>query len=374
VRLVESEGAVVAEDATGDRFVPVYDSAAVIGRHDPLTRFVRTVAMTNGWELTGWGIPVLPAEAGRWSALPRLEVPGGGPGTATTVVGARRWVIGADALATIRAAPDEAGRYLRWRAELDRRAVPSTVLARWALRPDAAELALPTDSPLALRCLCDQLPDGPAALVLSELPGPRTAWPVHSADGHHLSELAVTWVRRPDVLDPATFPGGTVAPTFLAALDALRDSASGGRDPSDDAGSVAARARAVLDELVDPDARDAVAARAGAWLTRVADRQDPAGSAGSGASTTPDPGVGTVVGAGDVGRLRTNLRALRPGFDADVGTIAAGELDALSVRSQLVARLVHLDAIDWWGEGPDRLRAEAAMWHGLTGGRRRDGA
>lgn len=368
--IAERDGAAVFRTADHGDLVPVYDSAAVIGTRDPVSRFVRTAAMTHGWELAAWGFPVLEAELDRWTGLSRLVLPSpAGPPSPPTVLAPRRWVVGGAALDAIRAETDEVERYLAWRAEMDRRDIPAIVVARWALLPDAPELILATESPLALRCLCERLADGPATLVLSELPGPVDGWAVRSAEGHHLSELAVTWVRRTPPLDPAVFPGGVVPGSFAAILDALDDAdpAPIGPDTVPPVTDVEHRQRArfaaLLAELVEPGERRTVAHAAAAWLTRVADAQDPAG-AGSGsaaAAITPEPPEDPADA-----RLHADLASLRPIFDADIAAITANGGDDVgddgTVRTQLIARLGHIDAVARWGEGPDRLRAEASVW------------
>ena len=365
-------------DADGGWFVPVYDSAAVIGGRDPVSRFARTVAMAHGWELAAWGFPVLTGEVERWSSLPRLVAAASGRGAPTTVLSPRRWVVGGATLEAIRAEPVEAERYLAWRAEMDRRDVPARVIARWALLPDAPELILATESPLALRGLCERLPAGPATLVLSELPDPIDEWPVRSAEGHHLAELAVTWVRRTPPLDPAVFPGGVVPSTFGAVLDALDDAdpAPARPDAPDDPLRLRQRARfaALLDELVEPPERAAVAKGAAAWLTRVADAQDAPGTEPE-RDPEPEPRASGPAGHPADRRLRADLRSLRRAFDDDIATIDAAEApaegdrpDPPTVRTQLVARLGHIDAVARWGEGADRLRDEATVWRSLSPG------
>jgi hypothetical protein len=202
---------------------------------------------------------------------------------------------------------------------------------------------------------------------------------VRSDEGHHLSELAVTWIRRSPPLDPAVFPGQVVPATFGAILDALDDAdpaplPSRGIDVTgtiDGSGANAAprqrsRFAALLDELVEPADHRAVAQAAAAWLTRVADAQDPGGA------DRPAPPVAAPGAADqpDDRRVRADLRSLRPAFDADIATITAGEAapgrDATAVRTQLIARLGHIDAVARWGEGPERLRGEAAIWQALA--------
>ncbi len=363
---------VLVVGADGRARVPIYDSAAVIGTHDPVTRFQRTVAMTNGWELVSWGFPVMRGEQDGGPGLPRLVLPARGRGVVAdpdgrTVLSPRRWLIGADTLAALRDALDEVDRYLVWRAALDERQVPARVIVRWDLRPDAPELALMSESPLALRCLCERLPLDATALVLTELPGPVEDWPVQGPDGHHLSELAVTWVRRDDELDPAVFPGGEVPQSFIAVLDALRDLTD--EDTESTTSDVAIDA--LLTALVDRADRAAVSNAAASWLTRVANTQDPE-HASTFLVVVADQAPAVVgeaeelEGAGrgaTTARLRTDLDSLRPAFDRDVAAIAATTgLDALAVRAQLVGRLGHIHAVELGGEGPDRLRREAARW------------
>ena len=82
------------------------------------------------------------AEVAEWGHLPRLNLPGG------SVLSRERWTLSQEVLAPVVAAP-EAERYLAWRAIVERLGLPPLVHVRCG--PDAAELLLRTDSPLAVR-------------------------------------------------------------------------------------------------------------------------------------------------------------------------------------------------------------------------------
>jgi hypothetical protein len=165
--------------------LPVYNSGATIGYEDACSWLLLTLALGHGWEFVSFGFPGLPAEITRWQHLPRLELPGG------AVLSRERWTIDGATVARL-AGSDEPTRYLAWRAETERRGLPDLVHVRCG--PDAPELLLRTDSPLAIRCLFDTVAARAPWIVVTELPSRPDTWPVRDELGqHYLAELAVTW-------------------------------------------------------------------------------------------------------------------------------------------------------------------------------------
>ncbi len=183
--------------------LPVYNSAVLIGQVDPCSRLLPLLAMGHGWEFLSFGFPALPAERQRWGHLPRLRLPGG------AILARERWTLDEATVARLRALRG-AARYRAWQAEVARRGLPARVLVRRGLADP--EQLLPTDSPLAVRCLFDTLPADLSWLTLSELPGDPTTWPLRdAAGGHYLAELAVTWYApdyAPSGRGPATLAAG----------------------------------------------------------------------------------------------------------------------------------------------------------------------
>ncbi|MDP9441593.1 MAG: hypothetical protein M3P34_05335, partial [Actinomycetota bacterium] len=180
----------VRRPGRGSRERPIYDATTLIGRDDRCSAALLAAAMTHGWELVAWGFPVLPAERYRWHHLPRLDLPGG------TVLSGERWLFPPEVVATLRALSGY-DRYQAWRDEAERRGLPEFALLRWELNPTAPELLFPTASPLAVRALFDRLPAGAGPLVLGEVPEAVRSSPVIDAGGgHHIAELAVTWVQE----------------------------------------------------------------------------------------------------------------------------------------------------------------------------------
>jgi hypothetical protein len=165
--------------------LPVYNSAATIGYHDPCSWLLMTLAFGHGWEFVSFGFPALPAEIADWHHLPRLRLPGG------AVLSRERWLLDGAAMARV-AGAREAARYRAWRAEAERLGLPALVHVRCG--PDQPELLLRTDSPLAIRCLFDTVAARAPWMIVTELPGQPAAWPVRDAAGqHYFAELAVTW-------------------------------------------------------------------------------------------------------------------------------------------------------------------------------------
>ncbi|HET7488854.1 MAG TPA: lantibiotic dehydratase [Acidimicrobiales bacterium] len=172
------------------RELPVYDAATAVGRTDRCSALLLAAAMTHGWELVAWGFPLLGAEEERWHHLPRLVLPGG------TVLSAERWLVPADVVARLRELRGWE-RYRAWREEAERRRLPALAFLRWEPNPTAPELLFPAESPLAVRALFDRLPAGAGPLVLTEVPEQVRSSPVVDGEGgHHVAELAVTWVRE----------------------------------------------------------------------------------------------------------------------------------------------------------------------------------
>jgi hypothetical protein len=167
----------------GERLVPVYNSAAIIGGSDPATLLLRTLAMSHGWEFVAMGFPALEAERAHWGCLPRLVLADG------TVLSPRRWTLGRGLIERVRG-----GGYLAWRAIVAERGLPDWLLVRYEVDPAAAPLLVRADSPLALSALLARVPDDTERLVITELPGNPATWPlVDDAGGHHRAEIAVTW-------------------------------------------------------------------------------------------------------------------------------------------------------------------------------------
>lgn len=192
----DSESALPWLRQAGDsrRHRPVYRAPTVMGRRDPCSRVLRTLAMAHGWELVAWGFPALTAEIERWNHLPRLVLPGG------TVISAERWTVPAATVAKIASAPSDVAKYRAWRDEADRLELPSVGLLRWRLNPGAPEMLFPTDSALAVCSVFGPLSSDAGPLVITEVPGDPDTWPIIDVDGnHYLGELAVTWfAETPD--------------------------------------------------------------------------------------------------------------------------------------------------------------------------------
>ena len=175
-------------DRDGNRMLPTYQSAAAIGGVDPCSWLLFRLAMGHGWEFVSFGFPALPAERSTWHHLPRLVLPGG------TVLSAERWTIPGETLRAI-ASCDETERYLAWRAVAEGLGLPPVVRIRWDPHPAASPILLRTDSPLAVTSLFTRLPSDAPRLIVTELAGGVEAHCVESPDGgHHLAELAVSWV------------------------------------------------------------------------------------------------------------------------------------------------------------------------------------
>lgn len=178
-------GRPLLEHPARGRLRPVYNSGAAIGARDPTSWRLFSLAMHHGWEFLAFEPPATPAELREWKHRPRLLSAGG------VVLAPRRWLIDGERLRRLIAA-DELEQYVLWRREVRRLELPAIV--RVAIDADAAELPLPTDSPLALRCLLGTLARRSETLILRELPGSPASWPLRDAAGHHyLAELAVVW-------------------------------------------------------------------------------------------------------------------------------------------------------------------------------------
>ncbi|MBG0566018.1 lantibiotic dehydratase [Actinoplanes aureus] len=163
--------------ATGP-LMPVYGSAALIGRRDVCSRVLFALAMGHGWEFVSGGFPI----DGR-DHLPAVLLPGG------TVLSPEQWAVDAPTVQRL-AAAEGAAQYLEWRREAERLALPGLVWLRRAGSGDHPIL-LRTDSPLAVSCVFRARHGG---VVLTALPGDRRDWPVRDPQGrHYLAELAITW-------------------------------------------------------------------------------------------------------------------------------------------------------------------------------------
>ena len=171
----------------GERIVPTYQSAAAIGGVDPCSWLLFRLAMGHGWEFTSFGFPPLRRERSTWHHLPRLVLPTG------TILSAERWTIPEETLRAIQAC-DESGRYLAWRAEVERRGLPSLVRVRWDVHPAASSVLMRTDSPLAVSALFLRLPEACHRLIVTEIPGGIESTCIRSPTGeHHFAELAISW-------------------------------------------------------------------------------------------------------------------------------------------------------------------------------------
>jgi hypothetical protein len=164
---------------------------------DPCSALAQLIALAQGWETVSFGFPTLGVEARRWRHLPRLLLPGG------TILSPERWTVTKPELSPIVACVG-VDRYRRWRALAEDLGLPALVLARCG--PDASDLLLRTDSPLAVQCLFDRDAADAPWMILTELPADRHAWPVQDAAGqHYLAELGVTWLAsRPSIQGEAT--------------------------------------------------------------------------------------------------------------------------------------------------------------------------
>ena len=174
-------------DATGgSRLLPVYSSAAAIGRFDPLSRVLLTVALGHGWEMLSYGIPPLSDELEAWHQFPRLVLSG------DVVLSPRRWTVSGLGMMDI-AAVGGADRYVAWRRAMDRLSIPPLVCVY--VHPARPGLVVRTDSPLVVELLVErwQREPGRPPVVLTEVPNdPLTL--VDAEGGHHLLELGVTWI------------------------------------------------------------------------------------------------------------------------------------------------------------------------------------
>jgi hypothetical protein len=165
--------------------VPVLTCAANLGARDGINSALAKLACAHGWEFLAFGFPPLRAELLRWHHLPRLLLDDG------MVLAAERWTLDKSVVSQLGRCSGST-RYLAWRREADRMKLPALVHARAS--PDALELLMCTESPLAVQCCFDGSNDRASDLSLTELAGDPESWPVTDAEGrHYLSEVAVTW-------------------------------------------------------------------------------------------------------------------------------------------------------------------------------------
>jgi hypothetical protein len=175
--------------------LPIYDGTVSVGFGDRCRRLLLLIARCHGWELLSHTVSPSHAERTRWQHLPRLRLPGG------AVLSPRRWTIDANAL-TRAAALDGPARYLAWRGEIEARDIPAIVHVRTS--PEAPELLMRTDSPLAADALLRKCSPDTRWLSVTELPGDPHDWPIVDAcGGHHLAEVAVTWLLADRLKPPA---------------------------------------------------------------------------------------------------------------------------------------------------------------------------
>jgi hypothetical protein len=171
----------------GRRLLPVYPSAAAIGRVDPASRVLLALALGQGWELVSYRFPPLDQEVTAWQHRPRLTAAG-------VVVAPERWTLPPDTVEEL-ARRTGADRFARWSTEMRARQVPRLVRAAWS--PHHSDLLVVTDSPLVVEALFARVAVDETVfpLTLEELPGDPATWPVvDEHGGHHLVQLAATWL------------------------------------------------------------------------------------------------------------------------------------------------------------------------------------
>jgi Lantibiotic dehydratase, N terminus len=366
--------------------VPIYDSAANFGGHDSCSRFLRTAAMAQGWELLAWGFPILPAERERWHHLPRLVVSRDSARdseSSETVISSRRWIVDAEVIRRITNL-DGSDRYLAWRAEIQGIGASDLVLVRAGLNPDNPELLIRTDSALTVRALFDGLrrDERTTPLVLTELPGDPASWPVQDeAGGHYLSELAVTWFNPPTSaeLPPGHLFPGSVLPPFYAALTAVlaarvprpRLHRTEETPPGNTVLTLLTEINTIYTALVpDRSRRVGVFTEAANWLTRSADLKpvDPDGV---------ERGFGGELPAGSLNELAKLAAEDSHAADPEIAqfhdaledyvrvTASHGNAPSDLVRAQIVARVVHIHTVRLTGRTLD-LVAEAEVLRSLA--------
>ena len=178
----------VLSDGTST-YLPLSETVATSDAADRSATLLSALAAAHGWEWLAGGFLALPAERAGWRRLPRVQLPSG------SVLSARRWTIEGDELESILDAGSDAARYLAWREVVKGRGLPETMLVRTGTRPDDPSLPVESSSPLCLRAMLG--PRRPERLVISELPGRVSDWPVRDVDGkHYLTELALVWFDR----------------------------------------------------------------------------------------------------------------------------------------------------------------------------------
>ncbi|MFG2332852.1 thiopeptide-type bacteriocin biosynthesis protein [Streptomyces sp. NPDC048604] len=238
---VDGEGRVWCVDVQEPArlLMPVYNSAAEMGRRDPLGHLLWTAAMSHGWEWLSFGLPALPAERAVWRHHPEVRTRAG------VRIGARRWTVPATSVAAIadRSGPD---RYLAWREAVRTTGLPDVVQVR-SEDPAATPLTVPSSSPLAVEALfrsAGRAATGSrvatGAMVLTPVSGvadPRRQV-VDDERHEHVWEAAVAWTAVTNGRDATGAaaaesaatglrPGGEETPALdtdlaLAGLEALR--------------------------------------------------------------------------------------------------------------------------------------------------------
>lgn len=172
----------------GQPLTPVYPSGGAIGRFDPTSRVLLTLALAHGWEYPSYGFAALPAELGRWRHLPRLAL------SKRTVLSPQRWTLAPEEVRSLATAtaPD---RYRQWRRLIGSRGVPALAVVRAHTR--RPPVLMPTASPLAVDAVLGTLdPADPQPILIEEPPGDPRHSPIEDGNGHYVAELGVTWFDR----------------------------------------------------------------------------------------------------------------------------------------------------------------------------------
>lgn len=164
--------------------LPVYSSAARIGRLDPVSRYLFQLAMTHGWEFLAYQL-----ELGNWlNSRTCSQI----TSEKAVMLSPRRWLISSSYVTNLRRLSG-AKRFAAWRDLVTSVGVSALVFVARATPPDDPAFLIRTDSPLIVDCILNYFED--VDLIATEAPRAET-WPLVDRNGnHYVSELAVGWAH-----------------------------------------------------------------------------------------------------------------------------------------------------------------------------------